>query len=87
MAVKEGITSRDSSVGGYGLNHIQRFVGVNTGKMTIMSGSAKWTFPSSRTKPVNRLYDGYFNGTIINLTIDVDKEGYYFLDSETESIF
>lgn len=91
LAVKEGVTSRTHGFAGLGLSHIQRFVKVNNGKMYILSGKGKvrWNFEEGElSRSVkDQTMNQPFHGTLIELFINIDKEGLYFLESERESIF
>jgi anti-anti-sigma regulatory factor len=90
MAVKEGVTSRAGGYAGYGLSHINRFIKVNEGKMFILSGKGKvfWDFAkSSKSKKKEQTMRVPFQGTIVKLEINVDREGFYFLKSEEGNIF
>lgn len=85
LAVQEGITSRIGIDAGYGLSHINRFIKVNDGKMYILSGEGKtvWNYTGLKKRKEEKQTMQYpFGGTIIDLEINVDKEGLYFLRSE-----
>lgn len=84
LAVKEGITSRPQSAG-FGLSHIRRFLKVNEGTLTIISGKGKVNFYKSRVASYN-ISKG-FKGTIVNLKINAIKESLYFLRGEEEHLF
>jgi len=87
LAVKEGITTRQS--GGFGLWHIQRFIEVNKGQMSILSGDGKavWDFRGPRSRLKKQTMPLPFGGTIINLEINVDRESIYFLTDGEGQIF
>jgi anti-sigma regulatory factor (Ser/Thr protein kinase) len=90
LAVKEGVTSRVDRTAGYGLSHINRFIKVNEGKMYILSGNGKvlWDNMSSiKPKKKNQIVRVPFQGTVINLEVNADGEGFYFLKSEEGEIF
>lgn len=90
MAVKEGVTSRAGGYAGFGLTHINRFIKVNEGKMYILSGHGKALWDFSRTKKSEKkkqTMHAFFQGTIVKLEINADKEGFYFLKSEDGNIF
>jgi len=75
---------------GYGLTHINRFINVNEGKMYILSGKGKvlWDytgFKKIRAKKQTMYFP--FEGTMINLVINADGEGSYFMESEDGKIF
>lgn len=87
MAVKEEVTSRIGKTAGYGLSHIKRFIEVNEGKMYILSGKGKilWDYTGLKKIREKKQTMHYpFEGTIINLEINAEKEGLYFLESEEE---
>lgn len=90
LATQEGVTSRVQGTAGYGLTHINRFIDVNEGKMYILSGKGKvlWDF-SGLKKIRGKKQTMYlpFEGTMINLVINADGEGFYFLESEDGKIF
>ncbi len=87
LAVKEGVTTRQS--GGFGLWHIQRFIEVNKGQMSILSGDGKavWDFRGPRARLRKQTMPLPFGGTIINLEINVDRESIYFLTDGEGQIF
>ena len=84
LAVQEGVSSRPGSAG-FGLAHIRRFLKINEGTLTIVSGRGKVNFYSNKTESYNMTKP--FNGTIVNLKIDASKESFYFLAGESEYIF
>lgn len=84
LAVQEGITSRPGTAG-FGLAHIRRFLKVNEGTLTIITGSGKVNFYSNKLESYNMSKP--FNGTIVNLKINANKESLYSLTSEREYIF
>ena len=90
LAVQEGITSREKTTAGYGLSHINRFMNVNDGKMHILSGKGKimWDYSSSRKyRGKKQTMHFPFIGTIINLLINADREGLYFMQTDDGQIF
>jgi len=89
LAVREGITTRSGQEGGYGLSHIQRFIEVNAGKMSILTGDGKavWNYGVPKTKLRKQTMHLPFSGTIINLEINVDRESVYFLSNSEDEIF
>ncbi len=89
-AVKEGVTSRSTGFAGFGLTHINRFIKVNDGKMYILSGKGKalWDFSRTTKSATKRqTMRAFFQGTVVKLEINADKEGFYFLKSEDGNIF
>ena len=90
LAVQEWVTSRIGKPAGYGLSHINRFIEVNEGKMHILSGEGKvlWDYTGIRKLKGKKQTMHYpFKGTIINLEINADEEGLYFLEEERDYIF
>ena len=90
LAVQEGITSRQKTTAGYGLTHINRFMRVNDGKMHILSGKGKimWDYSSARKyRGKKQTMHFPFTGTIINLLINADREGLYFMETDDGQIF
>lgn len=83
-AVEEGVSSRKGKAG-LGLSHIRRFARVNQGTLTVISGDGKVNFYSKSLE--RRPMPSRFNGTAIELRINADREGFYFLKSEEEFIF
>lgn len=90
LAIKEQVTSRIGKFAGYGLTHINRFIEVNEGKMHILSGNGKVLWDYTRLKKIKgekQTMHFPFQGSIINLLINADEEGLYFLEGEEEFIF
>lgn len=89
LAIQQGITTRPMQSGGLGLWHIQRFIKVNKGQMSILSGDGKavWDFRGLRARLRKQTMPLPFQGTIINLEINVDRESFYFLTDEDGQIF
>jgi len=83
-AVEEGVSSRKGKAG-LGLWHIRRFARVNQGTMTVISGDGKVNFYSKSSE--RRPMPSTFGGTAIELRINADKEGFYFLTSAEGGIF
>lgn len=83
-AVEEGVSSRPQRAG-LGLNHIQRFLKVNKGILTIVSGEGKIDFYHNMVKKYN--LTEAFEGTIVNLEINANKKSFYFLTSEEDYLF
>ena len=84
-AVEEGVTSRDERRG-LGLNHILKFTRLNEGRVYIVSGEGKvfWNFKDGKEKVKKEKMKYPFNGTIINIVINIDKEDhYYYTEGET----
>lgn len=87
LAVKEGVTSRVGRAAGYGLTHIHRFIKVNEGKMYILSGKGKVLWDNTGINEKEQTMRIPFEGTVINLEINADREGFYFMESEEGKIF
>jgi two-component sensor histidine kinase len=89
LAIREGVTSRVGKTAGYGLTHIHRFIKVNEGKMHIISGKGKvlWDNTGTKNRRKEQTMRIPFMGTIINLEINADREGFYFMKSEEGTIF
>ena len=83
-AVEEGVSSRRGKAG-LGLSHIRRFARVNQGTMTVISADGKVNFYSKSLE--KRPMPSNFKGTAIELRINADKEGFYFLSSEKGDLF
>lgn len=87
--MQEGVTSRIGAAAGLGLNHILKFAKVNEGKVYILSGSGKvmWNFWRGKERIRKTKTKQAFQGTSINIVINLDKQGLYFLTSEESPIF
>lgn len=85
-AIKEGISSRDSTAG-FGLNHIKRFIEVNRGKMWIISGHGKVMWNGSPMRSHRQSMIVPFSGTIVKLLIHIDRETFYLMSDEVEKLF
>jgi anti-sigma regulatory factor (Ser/Thr protein kinase) len=79
-AVEEGVSSRQGKTAGFGLTHIRRFMRVNQGTMTVISGDGKVNFYEKSIE--RRPMPSHFTGTAIELKISADKGGFYFLTDE-----
>ncbi len=86
LAIQEGVTSRKQGGAGKGLDNINRFVKVNEGKLYILSGRGKvlWNYSDPKKPRIEEQTMSLpFDGTLIELEINVDKQGFYFLTSES----
>lgn len=83
-AVEQGVSSRKGKAG-LGLRHIRRFARINKGTLTMISGDGKVNFYHKSIE--RRPMPSRFGGTSVELRINADKEGFYFLSSEREYIF
>ncbi len=79
LSVKEGVTSRSMNAG-LGLAHIRNFLKVNEGRLTILSGSGMVTFYSHEV--YSKVLNKPFKGTAVDLEINADREGLYFINQE-----
>jgi len=84
QAVEEGISSRPGRAG-LGLNHIKRFLRVNKGTLTIISGRGRVDFlpTATRTQTINVSHQG----TIANMRIHANKEAFYYMKNGEGKIF
>jgi len=90
LAVDEGVTSKGGmGYAGYGLSHINRFEKINQGRFCIISRNGKvlWDYKNQKYKPARQTMHFPFDGTMINLEINTDKKGLYFLESEKDLLF
>lgn len=75
-ATKYGNSSKPSfESGGLGLYNLKSFIESNRGKMHIISGNGYWGF-SNEISLVD--LDYHFNGTIVNLEINLNDENMYY---------
>lgn len=85
-AIKEGISSREEKAG-YGLSHIKRFIEANKGRMWIISGRGKVMWEGTPIRAKRQLMPVSFNGTIVNLVINIDRDTLYIMSHEIEQFF
>ena len=85
-ATDEGVSSRPG-LAGLGLTHIKNFIKVNKGQMCIISGKGKVIWKYDHGKILDQKMETPFQGTIVKLLINIDKEGRYFLIDEAEYMF
>ena len=85
-AIENGVSSRPEKAG-LGLDHISRFLRVNKGQLCIIScrGKVFWKFDQGKT--LVQQMKTPFQGTIIKMIINSDRESLYFLSNETEYLF
>jgi len=86
MSTDDGVSSRPGRAG-MGLNHIRQFLKVNKGQMCIISGKGKVYWKFDQGKILEQKMDIPFNGTIVKLIINTDKDWRYFLTSEKDILF
>lgn len=84
-ATEYGVSTRKETAG-YGLTHIKKFLTVNEGQMCIISGRGKVFWKFAQRKILKQSMTIPFNGTIVKILINIDKEGYYSLTSEIEDL-
>lgn len=90
MAIKEatenGVSCRKERAG-LGLNHIKQFLKVNKGQMCIISGKGKVYWKFDQGKILKQKMKMPFNGTIVKLIINTNKDWRYFLSNEQDYLF
>lgn len=85
-ATKDGVSCRKERAG-LGLNHIKQFLKINEGQMCIISGGGKVYWKFDQGKILEQKMKTSFDGTIIKLIINTNKEWSYFLSSEKDYLF
>jgi anti-sigma regulatory factor (Ser/Thr protein kinase) len=85
LSTDDGVTGREDRRG-MGLSHIKQFIVVNQGEMFIISGRGKVCWRGGQ-EPIDQTMIVPYNGTIIKLLINIDREGFYFLSSEPDYFF
>src|SRR3977135_3115321 len=83
LSSEEGISGAAAGRG-RGLTVIRRFVRVNGGTMTIISGKGRVRFRPDR-KPIRDEIDGTFPGTAVFLSLVPTQRGLYVLGDEEET--
>jgi hypothetical protein len=86
QSTEPGVTSRERRAG-LGLDHIKSFIEVNEGQICIISQRGKVFWKFNENKILRQKMTLPFNGTVIKLLINTDKEGFYFLSEEEEYLF
>ena len=81
LSTEEAVSSRPGRAG-LGLNHIKRFLSVNDGQLCIISGKGKVFWKFDQGKVLKQSMSQSFSGTIIKMTINTSKEGFYVLSDE-----
>lgn len=84
-SVEEGVTSRASMRAGMGLHHIQRFLKLNKGELSIVSGCGKVLWKHGEDVVQKKKMAHFFDGTIIEIKVNYDRDALYLLRSELES--
>ncbi len=86
LATQPGVSSRTQEAG-LGLSHIKNFIEANEGQMCIISYNGKVFWKYDQGKILKQRMALPFNGTIIKLVVNADKEGLYFLSGEEDYLF
>lgn len=81
-AVQDTKTTKENISGGIGLAVLKEFVGMNKGKMQIVSNEGFYQYDSCRE--ITRSFIGQFPGTIVNLQFKIDDSNNYLLKSEID---
>lgn len=87
-AVEQGNTTKvDDTPGGLGLSLIRSFLNLNGGKIQIVSADGYWFLKKDEAN--SSLFENSFDGTFVNLEINIDDKNEYCLASELkpEEIF
>jgi hypothetical protein len=67
LAVKRGVTTRTTQLGGLGLDYIRKYVRRNNGTLSIVSGHGKVNF--LRNKIENKYEPVAFEGTVVDVLV------------------
>jgi hypothetical protein len=81
-AVQDKKTTKQDVSGGIGLAVLKEFIGINKGKMQIVSNDGFYQFDDNGEDL--RLFNGEFPGTIVNLQFRTDDSNNYSLKSEID---
>jgi len=81
-AVRDKSTTKESVTGGIGLAVLKEFIGMNKGKMQIVSSDGFYQYGNYGV--VTQSFRGEFPGTIVNLQFCTDDDGNYSLKSEID---
>jgi hypothetical protein len=81
-AVQDKKTTKQDISGGIGLAVLKEFIGINKGKMQIVSNDGFYQFDDNGEDL--RLFNGEFPGTIVNLQFRTDDSNNYSLKSEID---
>ena len=81
-AVQDKKTTKQDVSGGIGLAVLKEFIGINKGKMQIVSNDGFYQFDDNGENL--RLFNGEFPGTIVNLQFRTDDSNNYSLKSEID---
>lgn len=79
-ATQYGTSTKPEGIsGGVGLDYLKKFIRVNGGKLHIISGQGYWGYDGNITM---KDLAGYFNGTVVNLEINLNDCKMYACESE-----
>lgn len=81
-AVQDKKTTKQGVSGGIGLAVLKEFIGINKGKMQIVSNDGFYQFDDNGEDL--RIFNGEFPGTIVNLQFRTDDRNNYSLKSEID---
>lgn len=81
-AVQDKKTTKQDVSGGIGLAVLKEFIGINKGKMQIVSNDGFYQFDDNGEDL--RIFNGEFPGTIVNLQFRTDDRNNYSLNSEID---
>ncbi len=79
-AVKDKSTTKMDITGGIGLAFLKEFIGINKGKMQIISNDGFYQFDGQTEE--TKLFDAEFPGTIVNLQFRTNDSNSYVLKKE-----
>jgi anti-sigma regulatory factor (Ser/Thr protein kinase) len=81
-AVEDKNTTKENISGGIGLALLKEFIGVNNGKMQIVSNDGFYQY--SKKSILSRQFTGQFPGTVVNLQFRTDDSNNYALKNELD---
>lgn len=85
-AIENGVSSRPERAG-LGLDHIRRFLKINKGRLCIISCHGKVFWKFDRGEISEQQMKTPFNGTIIKMIINSDRDSLYLLSDDDEYMF
>ena len=70
-----------------GFSTLLLFIKLNGGKVQIILGDGYWD--SDKSEPYKKIFDNYFDGTVVNIEFNLNDESSYILSNEEslESLF
>lgn len=77
----DGFTTKRNEPGGLGLKLIKNFIGLNRGRLVIVSNSAYYEF--SHSEEIFQQLGSPFSGTCVNIEVNTADRSSYRLSSET----